>query len=267
MPDELFFDSENSKKLIFDETNVSETNPLKDLFQISVKLVLILTSLYFSIFFVSGIIIKTLSVEKQIQLENLFSDSMNISTVSLPKEEVDRLERIKANILDIDSDFPNTSTLQISVIEDKYLNALCYPNGTIYITSELYKRLKTDEQLTFIIAHEMAHYRNRDHLMSLRKNIAGGVIIILLSISSIYGEETSTIVDGMISLTDLKYSRNIEQKADIYAGKMLLSLYNSTLGGKEVLEILRNNSELYELEVFSTHPIIKSRIKILEDLK
>ena len=42
--------------------------------------------------------------------------------------------------------------------------------GNIYITDTLFKHLNSDEMLTFVIAHEMAHYKNRDHLMNLRKS-------------------------------------------------------------------------------------------------
>ena len=146
------YDYEAAKLLIDDETNVTETNPLKDLFQTCIQLVLILALVYLFTFIASGIVIKSLSIEKQIQMENILSS-------------------IRNRVLSVDRDFPKTSNLDIHIINDNQMNALCYPNGNIYITSELYKRLTDDEMLTFVIAHEMAHYKNKDHLMNLRNQI------------------------------------------------------------------------------------------------
>ena len=64
------YDYEAAKLLIDDETNVTETNPLKDLFQTCIQLVLILALVYLFTFIGSGLVIKSLSIEKQIQMEN-----------------------------------------------------------------------------------------------------------------------------------------------------------------------------------------------------
>ncbi len=114
----------------------------------------------------------------------------------------------------------------------------------------------------------MAHYKNKDHLMNLRQSIAGGCVIILLSVAN--GNPDSDLVklvDSTISLTDLKFSRRVESKADIYAGKILLKAYGNINGGLQVLNILNDNHGLYELEMLSSHPIIKHRILKLQNLK
>ena len=48
--------------------------------------------------------------------------------------------------------FRNFSNLEINLIDnEKEPNAICYPNGNIYITSALYKKLESDEELTFVV--------------------------------------------------------------------------------------------------------------------
>ena len=51
------YDYEAAKLLIDDETNVTETNPLKDLFQTCIQLVLILALVYLFTFIGSGLVI------------------------------------------------------------------------------------------------------------------------------------------------------------------------------------------------------------------
>ena len=255
------YDYEAAKLLIDDETNVTETNPLKDLFQTCVQLVLILILVYLLTFIGSGIIIKSLSIEKQIQMENILSSMINTETQD-NNFDTKKIKDIRNRVLSVDRDFPKTSNLDIHIINDTQMNALCYPNGNIYITSELYKRLTDDEMLTFVIAHEMAHYKNKDHLMNLRKGISNASIIIFMSIVSPNNQEASKIIEGTLSLSDLKYSRSVEAKAD--AAKILNELYGRTTGGVQVLKIL-SGQDTGAPEVLSDHPDIQKRIEKLQN--
>ena len=145
------FDAESAKKIIYeDNVNVTETNPLKDLFEIALNIFLIIVSLYLLIFITSGIILKTLPLNQQIAIENFLSPVVSPhNIVNISEKEAQRLKNIKNNIIKADAKFPLTSNLDIKVIDKKQLNALCYPNGNIYITSALYNELKTDEEFTF----------------------------------------------------------------------------------------------------------------------
>ena len=118
--------------------------------------------------------------------------------------------------------------------------------------------------LTFVIAHEMAHYKNKDHLMNLRKGISNASIIIFMSIVSPNNQEASKIIEGTLSLSDLKYSRSVEAKADLYAAKSLNELYGRTTGGVQVLKIL-SGQDTGAPEVLSDHPDIQKRIEKLQN--
>ncbi len=251
--------------LILDNVNVTQEDPLKEMFQILFQLFLCAVVLYLFIFCLSGIVLKNLPIEKQIELENFISSTMNVKTISLPAKEQERLNVIKEDILENDSNFPKSSNLEINLIENKEPNAICYPNGNIYITTALYEKLKTDEQLTFVLAHEMAHYRNKDHLMKLRQNISSMVVLTsMIFVSPDIRALSNTIGLGM-ELSDMKLSRKVEAKADKYAGKTLMDLYGSTQGGVEVLQIL-SKDKIYMGEAFSSHPAMEKRIMYLKSL-
>ena len=257
------YDMEAAKRLIYDDNvNVTESNPLKEFAKICVQLALIIIFVYFSIYIVSGIVLKSLPIEKQIAIENFMSPSLKYKSVELADTEKQRLEKIKNNILKVDKKFPKTSNLEIGVIEEKQLNALCYPNGNIYITSSLYKELDTDEKLTFVIAHEMAHYRHKDHLLNLRRNISNGVVLILLSVANPNNSQISNIAEGGLSITDLKFSRGAEENADKYAIKISNILYGNSKAGAEVMKTLKDKN-IFDVEFLSTHPNIDKRIKYI----
>ena len=102
--------------LIYDYANVSETNHLKGLVEIIIKLCIILTIIYTCVFVSLGIIIDSLPIEKQIKLENFIASTVNEPKNIATKEEAIRLKKIKRNILSADYNFPKTSKLNIIII-------------------------------------------------------------------------------------------------------------------------------------------------------
>lgn len=259
---------EAQKRLIESENiNITETNVLRDFVQIIIKIILILVSVYISFMLISGIIINLLSNEQQIKFENIMTHFVSLKSEEFSNEEKIKTENIKNKILNIDTKFPKTANLDIKIHPNANKNALCLPNGNIYITSSLYNEIKNDEQmLFFVIAHEMAHYKNRDHIMNFRKNIASMTVVLLATIFS-PDSEMPNIVSKTMELSDLNYSRGVEARADKYAGLMLLREYGTINGGIRALNKLRDKEYPNFLYIFSTHPSIEKRIDFLKNIK
>ena len=234
------------------------------LMKIFLNLALIIICIYMALYSISGIILQNLPIKSQIQLENILSKYQEYETITLDKNEIERIDKIKKDILKIDKNFPKTSNLQINIINDKGGNAFCSPNGNIYITQELYKRLNTDEMLTYVIAHEMAHYRNKDHLLSLRKNIASIGVISLILLNCPDNIILGQIIDSAMSYKEINISREMEYSADEYAAYILKNQYGTTQGSIDVLNLFQDNSEGIE-RLFSEHPNPETRKKKLEE--
>lgn len=255
------FDAEAAKRIIdCENVNVTEKNTLKDLFQLCCGFLLVLFSIYMTVFFVANIAINSLPIEKQIFIENLISFDGNNKVIPIPDSEQEKLYWIKDNILKIDKKFPKTSNLNIYILESEQYNAFCYPNGHIYITSALYKYLDSYEKLTFVIAHEMGHYRYKHHLQGLKRGISNAVVITILSVVNPNSTILKDITDNGFKITTLKFSRAAEKKADEYAAKILKVMYGDTKAGVEVMNILKDKS-MDNFEFVSTHPNYKNRIK------
>ena len=98
-------------------------------------------------------------------------------------------------------------------------NALALPGGPIIITDDLIKLLKEDELILSVIAHEIAHIRDRHSLQQIIE-IAG-----LSSIAwMIFGLDESILEEIVfigINIWGLKKSRDLERDADIIALKLL----------------------------------------------
>ncbi len=257
------FDAEAAKCLIDSEiTNVTEKNPIRELGIIVVRLATIIISAYIIILFVSGIILTNLPETRRAQLEEILTKESKQTPIEISSETYNRLEKIKNDILNADPKFPKTSDVKINIVKSNDINAYSYPNGDIDITEKLYDELKSDEELAFILAHEMGHYKHKDHLMHLRRNIATGATIIIFSIFNPNGDITK-VASGSIQLSDLSFSRTDEMNADKYAIDMLNKIYGNAKAGIKVMEILKEKNK-FNIEFMSTHPDLEKRIQYIE---
>ena len=257
------FDAEAAKKLIYDDNiNVTEAHHLKDLFRVLFSLILIIAGIYIFVYVLSGIVLMSLPQEKQIVIEQLISPKIRERMVELSEEDEARIQKVRKKILKVDYKFPKNPNMQVKIVDKNQLNALCYPNGNIYITSELFKYLDTEEKLTFVIAHEMAHYKHKDHLLNLRRNISNNVILILISLASPDNIIFSKSIEDSLDIVDLKYSRDLEAKADIYAVRIMNAIYGNAKAGEEVMKILKEKNRL-DIEFISSHPNIDKRIRTI----
>lgn len=261
------YNSKVARKLLHTENkNITEKNPLEEFGKAACCLLIILVFLYLSVYISTGAIISSLTIDAQVKLENALTSLNKPEQWKVIEKNPSRVTKLKNKIMYYDEDYPVISNQKIYIIEMDMMNAFCAPNGNIYITDKLYKKLDTDEQLTYILAHEMGHYKNKDHLTALRKSISKMVLLISLSLCGDSNKITKTLLSDSLSLHDFHHARLHEIQADTYAGTILLQMFNSTDGGVEVLEFLNQNSKL-SFSMTSTHPKKEERIELLESLK
>ena len=66
-------ENEAIQAIVYNNVNVTEKNPLKDLFQVVVQLFIWVAIIYFSVFAISGVVLKNISLQQQIELEKFLS--------------------------------------------------------------------------------------------------------------------------------------------------------------------------------------------------
>ena len=144
--------------------------------------------------------------------------------------------------------------LDIQVYKSDRINAFSMANGAIRINSSLMD-LMNDDELTFVIGHEVGHIVNTDSKDSYRLAYAISHLYTGKSLAPIIIEEITSY------LVNAKFSRHEERDADAYAIKFIKHNKIPLKLVLGALEKLGNNSS----NLLSTHPATDERIATLRE--
>ena len=129
-------------------------------------------------------------------------------------DDRDRLEPLLARLA------PAPPRPALGVLEAPELNALALPGRAILVTRGLLDEVDDDE-LAFVLAHELAHLDHRDNLRGLGRGLVLAAALSLLGLDS--GASPADLA-GLVSRVSLtRYSRGRELAADAAAVRRLLA--------------------------------------------
>lgn len=266
MNDENNYNYENQINIIEDNVNVSKTSDIKEFLILTGGVVFLICGIFFISDIAMQIFLDNISYTTQVKIENFLNPPHEISKKYNKKEleEIAELEKIQEKIKQKDTQINNLRKLKIGVSKNKEINAYIYPNGEIYFTEGILKELKNEDQKAFVLAHEIAHYKNRDHLKSIGRSIIAITIISLMGMGN--SEYMTNIMYSIYDINDLKYSQNQEISADMYANKIVKEIYGTNKGAIEFFKLIDAKQKLPEfIHYFSTHPSPSARIKLIEN--
>ena len=152
----------------------------------------------------------------------------------------------------------------VSISKLDTVNAVALPGGRIVFFAGLLEKLETDEEILFVIAHELGHFHHRDHL---RMQGRGLLYILMYSMIFNSGDELSgSAMNGISDSMEYAYSRSQECNADLFAVDLLYKATGSAKGAvafMKKLEQMKSDTEL--LYFFSTHPSPANRRQYIEE--
>lgn len=253
---------ENQLAIIQGENiNVSSSNDAKDFLILLAGFAVVILLFIFSFDIIASFFIDRMSVETQLKIESLFSFNFYSPHLTNSDKQLQYLNRLKQKIINNDVNLQNKSKFPVSIIQTDTINAMIAPNGSIYFTKGLLDMNLSEQELAFVMAHELGHYVHRDHLKTISKQIA---IVLVCSIFS-QDKAVNSVTSGITQMEALKHSRNQERNADLYASRMLIKLYGTNSGGKNFIKRLQKKENSPEfLYYFSTHPSWKERLRVID---
>ncbi len=163
--------------------------------------------------------------------------------------------------LAVEMDLDDSIQLQFIVICDDRINAFTTLGGYVFVFEGLLRQLDNENSLAMALAHEIAHAKNRDPLLTAGRGVLLQLIVMSISGSGGFGP---AVADAGSQATLSLYSREQEEMADKLALAALQRKYGHIGGSIELFEKLGASGENPDVpEILASHPDIARRIEYI----
>ncbi len=171
---------------------------------------------------------------------------------------VETLAKDLASKMNIDADLK----IDYKLLNDGPVNAFATLGGYVFVSENMMRAVETESGLAMVLAHEIAHVKQRDPLVSSGRGMLIGMAIAALSGSG----DPSTVANLASEMTVFTYSRAQEERADLLALEALNRHYGHVAGATQLFDVLKElqgDAAAESLEILSTHPRLDRRIEYL----
>jgi predicted Zn-dependent protease len=242
------------RQLEHDE-NVSSVRPMQEFLVYIGGITSVLIVLFFALGFFVDILANNLP---QAYVDRIYDIHIRKDTISYltPPERLETLLKRIGTLVHVDIE-----KFKMMVISSSQENAFMTFQREIILSETLLKNITSENELAFILAHELGHYYYRHHIKSLGRNLF--VIVFSLLVSGQQqgiGESLSKIVN----FSSLHFSREQEEQCDQFAINIVNKLYGHTAGALNFFKRIEDKNHL-EFLYGSTHPLTSERIKDLTE--
>lgn len=239
--------------------NVSKTSPIKEFALLLAGVAGILAGVYVLMGVAVDFIVPRLSPEFEARFGKHIVRAINPALEDIPKTRI--VQELVRRIQDRCTKLPYDVTVHVQ--KRSIFNAAALPGGHMLIFNGLLDKVETENELAFVLGHEMGHMANRDHLRGM------GRALVLITISTlIFGSDNvvSEMLTNSLDMTELAFSRQQETRADAFGLDVLHCHYGHISGAAAFFrKISDERPERLKLShYFSTHPDPDRRIDFVE---
>lgn len=235
--------------------NVSKTHPLVEASTLMIGLGFIFAAIAVALIFIVEIALYFVPEEKEAALFNNWLPE-DILTVAPNDERLKTLDNVLTRLTRHYPDSPYEFRVEID--DSEYMNAMALPGGLIIVTSALVDELETENELAFVLGHELGHFKNRDHIRAMGRGVVLGLFFVAISGNGAGTDLSATITDLAIR----GFSRKQESQADEFGLELVQSEYGHVADSWRFFEkIDAEGEEASEfLTYLSTHPNPDDRV-------
>jgi Zn-dependent protease with chaperone function len=241
--------------------NVGETHPLSELVSLAAGVAAAVVALVAIAFVLVGVAVRWIPPSFE---SRVFGGLWSTTEGSQPRDS--RFQAAQALLGRLASHWEeNPYELKLAMLEDESRNAFAVPGGTIYLTRGLLDSVESENELAFVLGHEIGHFRNRDHLRGL-----GRGLVVSLTLSALVGGGAGESVPQVVAaLAERGFARDQEREADAFGLALVVAEYGHIAGADGFFRRLPDASADTADEFASylaTHPVSEARIEDLWDL-
>jgi len=240
--------------------NVTPTSPLKEFLILAGGLLGLAVGVYMLLGLAVNLIVPRVPPEFEKRMTVFFPGSMRTSDLESERAAYVQglVDDLKRRCVHLPYDF------RIHVRDSATVNALALPGGQIVVFSGLLDRVGSENELVFVLAHEMGHYAHRDHL----KGLGRGLVLMVMS-AFVFGSDSgvSQLLGRTLNLTELSFSRKQENRADAFGLGTLNCVYGHVAGATDFFEKIPESQDPGRFgHYFASHPENRRRITRLQNL-
>lgn len=206
------------KKRVREGINVSDTHPLVEAGTLLVGLGVIFAVIALALVFMIELALYFVTAEDEARLFDgwMPDDLVSVADTDERKNDTQLLvDRLAAHWPESLYDF------RVVISDSEAANAMAFPGGLIVVTQGLLDQVESQNELAFVLGHELGHFRNRDHLRAL-----GRGVVLSMFLAATTGGDVAGIGITAADLTLRGFSRRQETRADEFG----LALVNAEYG-------------------------------------
>ncbi len=241
--------------------NISDEHPLKEFLTILAGLSVAVLLAYWMLGLLVDVLVERMSPAVEARLTQAIAAPLPDSPASLAPYEA-RLQEIVDGLAAC-AGLASAPTVRVTASAAP--NAVVVPGGSIIVFGGLLDKVRSENGLAFVLAHELAHTVHRDHLRAM------GRALVLFTVTALVtgdGSQLAGVLGPAQRLGESRYSRSREAAADAAALRILHCRYGHAGGATELFESLRQEDEsvLDASHYFASHPSMSARIAALRKL-
>jgi len=245
--------------------NVTDEHPLKEFTQLVVGGVLCVVALVLLLNYSVQYLVRYIPFEYEVQMTQdlAFFEQKNQAPYVLKRQQY--LQQL-ADELSGKMGLHDGVKIIAHYIDQPITNAFATLGGNVVIYQGLLDQLSNEEALGMVMAHEIAHIKQRHPINALSKGIT--MMVVAAMITGASGSSAGEVLIGSsTSLSLLKFSRDQEQHADMIAAQALQDYYGNIAGAQELFDLFQtlSSESLRSPELFLSHPHSDQRWRSLQD--
>jgi Zn-dependent protease with chaperone function len=240
--------------------NVTPTAPLREFFLLTGGLLGMVIIIYMVLGLAVDLIAPRISTDLENKMGGLFVGSLEAKGSDLKQGTYVR--SLLEDLQDRCARLPYV--FKVHIRQTPTVNAVALPGGHILVYTGLLNKVASENELAFVLAHEMGHFAHRDHLRGM------GRAFVFITISTLLlgtDSSVSKMLANALNLTEMSFSRTQETRADEFALETLYCAYGHVAGATDFFEKISKEQDRGMFgRYLASHPESRKRISDLENI-
>jgi len=238
--------------------NVSSDSLLKEFAVLLGGLLGIVLAIYIGLGLLVDFLVPRMSIETEQRVAGFFSQLTDAA-----EQSSDRAVYVQGLADGITARCaPLPYEIRVLVSENEMPNALALPGGTTIVFSGLLETMSSENELAFVLSHELGHFQHRDHLRAMGRSL------VFMALSAlVFGTDSGPgdFLAQSVGVSELGFSRIQEARADEFGVTALNCFYGHMGGATDFFEKIgeAEDPELFG-QYFSSHPEVAQRIRHIQ---